>query len=39
VAVPVGVLHSFRNVGDGELRILNMHAPNTGFASRLRANT
>lgn len=36
VAAPVGVAHSFRNVGDGELRMLNVHAPNTGFARRLR---
>jgi quercetin dioxygenase-like cupin family protein len=39
VAVPVGVLHGFRNAGDGELRVLNIHAPNTGFAQRLRANS
>jgi mannose-6-phosphate isomerase-like protein (cupin superfamily) len=39
VAVPVGVRHCFRNVGDGELRILNIHAPNSGFAGRLRANS
>lgn len=36
VAVPVGTTHGFRNVGDGDLRILNIHAPNTGFAERLR---
>jgi mannose-6-phosphate isomerase-like protein (cupin superfamily) len=36
VAVPVGVSHGFRNVGDGELRMLNIHAPNTGFARRMR---
>jgi mannose-6-phosphate isomerase-like protein (cupin superfamily) len=39
VAVPIGVVHGFRNAGDGELRILNIHAPNTGFTSRLRANS
>lgn len=39
VAVPVGMLHGFRNAGDGELRILNIHAPNTGFAQRLRAES
>jgi mannose-6-phosphate isomerase-like protein (cupin superfamily) len=39
VAVPVGTRHGFRNTGDGELRILNIHAPNTGFAHRLRANS
>jgi mannose-6-phosphate isomerase-like protein (cupin superfamily) len=36
VAAPIGVEHGFRNVGDGELRILNVHAPNVGFAQRLR---
>jgi mannose-6-phosphate isomerase-like protein (cupin superfamily) len=36
VAAPVGVVHGFRNLGPGELRMLNFHAPNTGFAVRLR---
>lgn len=36
VAAPIGVRHGFRNAGDGELRMLNVHAPNTGFADRLR---
>ena len=36
VAAPLGVTHGFRNVGDGELRMLNIHAPGTGFARRLR---
>jgi len=36
VAAPVGVVHGFRPVGDGELRMLNVHAPNTGFGLRLR---
>jgi mannose-6-phosphate isomerase-like protein (cupin superfamily) len=36
VAAPVGVVHGFRNAGGGELRMLNVHAPNTGFAVRLR---
>jgi quercetin dioxygenase-like cupin family protein len=36
VAAPIGVRHGFRNVGDGELRMLNVHAPNVGFAQRLR---
>lgn len=36
VAAPVGVVHGFRNVGGGELRMLNVHAPNVGFAGRLR---
>ena len=39
VTAPIGIVHSFRNTGDGELRILNIHAPNTGFAGRLRANS
>jgi quercetin dioxygenase-like cupin family protein len=36
VAAPVGVRHGFRNAGDGELRLLNVHAPNVGFAARMR---
>jgi mannose-6-phosphate isomerase-like protein (cupin superfamily) len=36
VAAPVGVVHGFRNVGPGDLRMLNVHAPNTGFGKRLR---
>jgi mannose-6-phosphate isomerase-like protein (cupin superfamily) len=36
VAAPIGVVHGFRNAGEGELRMLNVHAPNTGFAVRLR---
>jgi quercetin dioxygenase-like cupin family protein len=36
VAAPIGVEHGFRNAGDGELRLLNVHAPNVGFAQRLR---
>jgi len=36
VAAPAGTVHGFRNAGPGELRVLNMHAPNTGFAQRLR---
>ncbi|MGN6379426.1 MAG: cupin domain-containing protein [Gaiellales bacterium] len=36
VAAPIGTVHGFRNAGDGELRLLNVHAPNTGFAVRLR---
>jgi mannose-6-phosphate isomerase-like protein (cupin superfamily) len=36
VAAPIGVVHGFRNVGEGELRMLNVHAPNVGFAHRLR---
>jgi mannose-6-phosphate isomerase-like protein (cupin superfamily) len=36
VAAPIGVVHGFRNAGAGELRMLNVHAPNVGFADRLR---
>jgi mannose-6-phosphate isomerase-like protein (cupin superfamily) len=36
VAAPIGVVHGFRNAGRGDLRMLNVHAPNTGFAGRLR---
>ncbi len=38
VAAPIGVEHGFRNAGDGELRMLNVHAPNVGFAQRLRSS-
>jgi len=36
VAAPAGLTHGFRNAGDSELRLLNIHAPNVGFARRLR---
>jgi mannose-6-phosphate isomerase-like protein (cupin superfamily) len=36
VAAPPGVRHGFRNATDSELRLLNVHAPNVGFAERLR---
>jgi mannose-6-phosphate isomerase-like protein (cupin superfamily) len=36
VAAPPGLVHGFRSVGDVDLRILNVHAPNTGFARRFR---
>jgi quercetin dioxygenase-like cupin family protein len=35
VAAP-GVVHGFRVAGDGELRMLNTHTPNTGFIERMR---
>ena len=38
LAAPIGAVHGFRNAGPGELRLLNIHAPNTGFAGRLRAD-
>lgn len=34
VAAPAGVVHGFRNATTGDLRILNVHAPNTGWARR-----
>jgi quercetin dioxygenase-like cupin family protein len=36
VSVPRGVRHGFRNAGDGDLRLLNVHAPNVGFVAELR---
>jgi quercetin dioxygenase-like cupin family protein len=36
VSAPIGVEHGFRNAGDGELRMLNVHAPNVGFGERMR---
>jgi mannose-6-phosphate isomerase-like protein (cupin superfamily) len=36
VAVPPGVVHSFVNAGSEEVRWLNFHAPDSGFASYLR---
>jgi mannose-6-phosphate isomerase-like protein (cupin superfamily) len=36
VAAPPGVVHGFSNAGDTELRLLNIHAPNVGFADSLR---
>jgi mannose-6-phosphate isomerase-like protein (cupin superfamily) len=37
VAAPAGVRHGFRNAGDGELRLLNVHVPNIGFVADLRS--
>ena len=36
VSAPVGVVHGFKNLGPGDLRMLNVHGPNTGFGLRLR---
>jgi quercetin dioxygenase-like cupin family protein len=36
VAAPIGVVHGFWNIGGTELRMVNIHVPNTGFAARLR---
>jgi hypothetical protein len=30
------VEHGFRNVGDSELRVVNVNAPNIGFGRRMR---
>jgi len=37
VAAPAGVEHAFRNAGQGNLRLVNIHAPNTGWARRFHA--
>jgi quercetin dioxygenase-like cupin family protein len=36
MSAPAGTLHGFRNAGEGDLRVLNIHAPNVGFIERLR---
>jgi quercetin dioxygenase-like cupin family protein len=36
VHIPVGVVHTFANESDGEVRWLNFHAPDAGFAQFLR---
>jgi quercetin dioxygenase-like cupin family protein len=36
VSVPRGTRHGFRNAGDGDLRLLNVHAPCVGFVDELR---
>jgi quercetin dioxygenase-like cupin family protein len=36
VAAPLGVEHAFSNPGPGPARVLNVHAPSTGFHDRLR---
>jgi mannose-6-phosphate isomerase-like protein (cupin superfamily) len=36
VLVPPGLVHAFDNEGPGELRFLNFHAPDSGFARYLR---
>ena len=37
VSVPRGTRHGFRNVGESDLRLLNLHAPNVGFVAEQRA--
>jgi quercetin dioxygenase-like cupin family protein len=36
VAAPIGVVHAFSNPGSRPARLLNVHAPSTGFHERLR---
>ena len=36
-AAPPGARHGFANPGPGPLRVLNFHAPDRGFAGRLRS--
>ena len=36
VVAPSGTRHGFRNAGPGDLRLLNVHAPNTGFVEGVR---
>jgi quercetin dioxygenase-like cupin family protein len=35
-AAPRGTVHGFRNPGSVPLRVLNLHAPDAGFAGRMR---
>ena len=37
VAVPPGVLHGFRTEGPGRAKIVNVHAPDAGFADWVRS--
>src|SRR5712691_3236649 len=39
VLVPQGVIHSFDNASDAEVRFLNVHAPSGGFVHYLRGQT
>lgn len=36
VWAPPGAVHGFRNPGAGRIRLLNVHAPETGFAESIR---
>jgi quercetin dioxygenase-like cupin family protein len=36
VAAPPGTRHGFRNPGPGRARVLNLHAPDAGFADSIR---
>jgi quercetin dioxygenase-like cupin family protein len=37
VSAAPGVLHGFRNPGPGNARLLNVHAPDAGFADSVRS--
>jgi quercetin dioxygenase-like cupin family protein len=34
-SAPRAIEHRFRNPGPGRIRVLNIHAPNTGFVERM----
>jgi mannose-6-phosphate isomerase-like protein (cupin superfamily) len=36
VLAPPGTRHGFRNPGGGQARVLNLHAPDAGFADAVR---
>ena len=36
VAAPIGITHAFGNLDGQRARLLNIHAPSTGFHDRLR---
>ena len=36
LAAPPGATHGFANGGSGWARVLNLHAPDAGFASSIR---
>ena len=35
-SAPPGVEHGFRNPGPGRIRVVNIHAPSTGFVEQMR---
>ena len=37
ISAPAGARHGFTVAGSGPLRVLNLHAPDRGFAGRLRS--
>jgi quercetin dioxygenase-like cupin family protein len=36
LSAPPGARHGFRNAGDGDLRLLNVHTPCVGFVDSIR---